>query len=128
LAALGESGPGGGEARIGLERTGKGFLIYRGGKHNGQHYRAAASAAKGAIMSHPKDRRERFLIGVNKGRKRVALWFTSDSEAKAGQERHHRDTTKRCGRRCCANPRKWEGIKTLQEKKIDERDEKELSF
>jgi len=32
LAALGESGPGGGEARIGLERTGKGFLTYRGGK------------------------------------------------------------------------------------------------
>ena len=90
-------------------------------------------------MSHPKDRRERFLVGANKGRKRVALQFMGDSwqrdeegriEAKTWQESHHRDTTKLCGRSCCANPRHngWEksGSRfTMQERKINERDEDE---
>jgi len=85
-------------------------------------------------MSHPKNKRDRFLAGVRKGKKRVALWFISDywylNEAKRKEtmewhEGHHRDTTKRCGRRCCANPR-TEGEKTLQELKADERDNGEI--
>jgi hypothetical protein len=76
-------------------------------------------------MSHPKDRRDRFIIGQNKAEKRVSLMFSEKSrrerpEVVAANVQRHRDTTKRCGRPCCTNPR-HNGYKdrlTMQEKKF----------
>jgi len=71
-------------------------------------------------MSYPKNKRERLLIGRRKGRKRVALWICDSDpidEQKRDRDRwkrYHRDTTKKCGGGCCANPRK-RGELTLQE-------------
>lgn len=86
----------------------------------------AASAAEGAIMSYPKNKRERLQIGQRKGRKRVSLWFLKDmhprveerKELREKHSRHHRDTTKMCSAlRCCGNPRR-RGELTLQEIKF----------
>ena len=71
-------------------------------------------------MSHPKNKKERFQIGKRKGLKRVRLW-TNDINERERFARSHRDTTKLCGRRCCANPRKHEKEITLQEKKFLEK-------
>ena len=81
-------------------------------------------------MSHPEDRRHRFLISVNKGMKRVSTWNfgRSKEEQKKGienQARRHRDTTKSCGQWCCANRRKWEGL-TRQELKFFEKEKLDL--
>ena len=70
-------------------------------------------------MSHPKDRRHRFLIANCKARKRIFLWNLK-GEALQFHLTRHRDTTKRCGQWCCANRRKWEGL-TRQELKFFER-------
>jgi len=75
-------------------------------------------------MSHPGNKYERLLIGKRKGLKRVSLWFrTGESidERNALIEKHaryRRSTTKICGRRCCANPRKHEKQITLQERRF----------
>lgn len=93
------------------------------GEHNGYpKYLAAASAAEGAIMSYPKNKRERLLIGNCKGRKRVSLWFLDNDprnvEWKKDNIRRHRDTTKKCSALwCCGNPRRM-GELTLQELKF----------
>ena len=82
---------------------------------------------KEPFMSHPKDRRERFLVGVKKSRRRVADWFSFYGREKREEERelaarHLRDTTKRCGESCCTNPRKngWAkgGGLTFQEERF----------
>jgi len=83
-------------------------------------------------MSHPKNRRDRFIIGNKKARKRVSMWFNCQLWQREGEARRvealeaqfvrHRDTTKRCGRACCTNPR-HNGYKdrlTMQEKKFEE--------
>ena len=81
-------------------------------------------------MSHPKNKRDRFLVGKRKGFKRVIQWFEVGYTYKTIEERnevrerfakHHRDTTKICGRRCCANPRKHEKQITLQERSFLEK-------
>ena len=81
-------------------------------------------------MSHPENKRERFLCGKRKGSKRVKLFAVISNNYKTKEEvaealekfsRYQRDTTKLCGKRCCANPRKHEKEITLQEKKFAER-------
>ena len=76
-------------------------------------------------MSHPVDKRERFLVSVKKSKKRVSHFYSyltklqhPDWVAKAEQMR--RNTTKTCSCTGCGNPRKWFGEKTMQEKKCGE--------
>lgn len=69
----------------------------------------AVSATKGAIMSHPVNRRERFLFGQHKGEKRAFGLFSKKyrrehPEAYIKWARRYRDLTKKCDT-CCANPR-----------------------
>lgn len=80
-------------------------------------------------MSHPRNKRERFLIGKRKGVKRAfgmtgpmdswsEEWFQNTSRAL-------RNTTKMCNCSICVNPRRslWSKGKdrlTLQEKKFFE--------
>lgn len=75
-------------------------------------------------MSHPINKRERFLAGKQKGLKRVSLWYIGDLYTKEKKKklelessRTHRDSTKRCSCFMCRNPRK-NGEITLQEKKF----------
>jgi len=78
-------------------------------------------------MSHPKDRRERFLIGNHKGKKRASGLYSYRERSRSPESfekasRALRDTTKMCGRPCCTNPR-HNGYKdkiTMQEKKFEE--------
>jgi putative IMPACT (imprinted ancient) family translation regulator len=73
-------------------------------------------------MSHPNNRRERFLVGKRKSYNRVFLFYCCDLHTKdelremiERNSRHHRDTTKICSAvRCCGNPRK-RGELTMQE-------------
>jgi len=70
-------------------------------------------------MPYPRNKRERFLIGTGKGRKRVSLFFLDTDprnvEWKKESIRRHRDTTKKCSAlRCCGNPRR-RGELTFQE-------------
>jgi hypothetical protein len=69
-------------------------------------------------MSHPLNKRERFLIGVRKSVKRTDSW----GYAGKWLYRHRylrRNTTKLCSCMMCGNARKWYG-KTMQEKKFEE--------
>ncbi len=81
-------------------------------------------------MSHPKNKRERFLYGERKGRKRVRQWFVVGESCKTIDEvkeltekftRIHRNITKICNGVCCANPRKYFKEVTLQERKFAEK-------
>jgi hypothetical protein len=85
-------------------------------------------------MSHPKDRRERFLIGKNKGNKRGYRYWNGFNYIKDPDEREElmaiasykrRNTTKLCSCHMCANPRRgpWKGKDklTMQEKKFREK-------
>jgi len=73
-------------------------------------------------MSHPNDRRERFLVGKRKSYKRVFLFYCSDLHTKEEtaeliekNSRHLRNTTKICSAvRCCGNPRR-RGELTMRE-------------
>lgn len=72
-------------------------------------------------MSHPKDKRDRFLKGECKGRKRTF----GDALVTKGEVprwiRMHRNTTKLCSCTMCGNPRrKWKKI-TLQEERENDR-------
>jgi hypothetical protein len=84
-------------------------------------------------MSHPKDRRHRFLIGEKLGKKRgVGYWdgFKSIMDPEERKEflraaaYKRRDTTKLCSCSMCGNPRRmaWKGKDklTMQEKKFNE--------
>jgi hypothetical protein len=80
-------------------------------------------------MSHPTNKRERFLFGKRKSFKRVKLWVKLGNVCNTKEKmrnmleklaQQHRNTTKICGKRCCANPRKYEKQITLQEKKFVE--------
>ena len=87
-------------------------------------------------MSHPENRRERFLIGKKLGEKRgYGYWggfYSVRDEARRKEDLRvasykRRDTTKLCSCEMCGNPRKWSKDKlTMQEKKAMERDGKEL--
>lgn len=77
---------------------------------------------------HPKDKRDRYLKGSNKGKKRVRTESRrrpnhSDeetSEVIKKLARKRRDTTKPCNCLMCANPRRTFKELTLQEKKANE--------
>jgi hypothetical protein len=80
-------------------------------------------------MSHPVDRRHRFLIGKHKGERRVPVWINSyipgegmkqDPEARERWCRHRRDTTKLCSCDMCGNPRRvaWKDRLTMREKRF----------
>lgn len=78
-------------------------------------------------MSHPQDKRERFLIGQHKGERRVigysVMFFKSPEEKKRWISRR-RNTTTLCNCSMCCNPRrdKWnkKGRLTLQERRFNE--------
>ena len=70
-------------------------------------------------MSHPTNKRDRFLKGINKGKKRsngyLAGMTPTDKQKFMERAKHlHRDTTKLCSCSMCCNKRKIEG-ETLQE-------------
>lgn len=72
-------------------------------------------------MSHPKNKRDRFLVGVRKGKKRAdGYWgdcagLTGDFMEKMAQLR--RNTTKLCSCAMCGNPRRKLKDLTIQEKR-----------
>jgi len=84
-------------------------------------------------MSHPRDRRERFLIGKKLGEKRAFGYWGGASLFKNEKERaefieknaqRRRDTTKLCSCSLCGNPRRvcWNKKDqiTMQERKFNE--------
>ena len=91
-------------------------------------------------MSHPLNRRERFLIGDRKGRKRgYRYWngfkyFYEDPQKReeylksAGYRR--RNTTKLCSCSMCGNPRRvsWKDKLTMQEKRFEEKIRREFLY
>ena len=82
---------------------------------------------KGSIMSHPTNRRERFLIGKKLGEKRAFGHYMGspalhgDPEVMRSAEYLRRDTTKLCSCSMCGNPRRksWKDKLTLQEKRFN---------
>jgi hypothetical protein len=81
-------------------------------------------------MSHPTNLRERFLLGQYKGEKRALGLYSYQDRLRRPESfelgaRRLRDTTKSCGRSCCANPRhngwgKSSDKLTVQEQKFEE--------
>jgi hypothetical protein len=83
-------------------------------------------------MSHPKDRRHRFLIGKKKGEERgYRYWNGMKGLIYKNQPRDEvlerafylrRNTTKLCSCSMCGNPRRvaWKDKLTMQEKKFFE--------
>jgi hypothetical protein len=79
-------------------------------------------------MSHPTNRRERFLIGKKLGEKRAFGQYNSsptlqgDLEFMRRAEYLRRDTTKLCSCSMCGNPRRkaWKDKLTMQEKRFSE--------
>ena len=72
-------------------------------------------------MSHPLNRRERFLIGDCKGRKRCAGYWRGVTDGAPDwwlwNQRKRRDTTKLCSCTGCGNPRRHFGERTVQERR-----------
>jgi len=73
-------------------------------------------------MSHPVNKRERFLVGVKKSKKRVSRFYSyltkiqhPDWVEKSAQRR--RNCTKTCSCAGCGNPRKYFNEETIQEKR-----------
>lgn len=93
------------------------------GVHDGIHMNAHLVAlTKGVIMSHPVNRKERFLVGVKKSKKRVVNFYSQLTKLQHPEwvtksERRHRHTTKLCSCMGCGNPRKYFDEKTIQEKR-----------
>ena len=81
-------------------------------------------------MSHPKDRRHRFIIGQRKGERRAvgySPYFFHSDEDKKRWIRFRRNTTTLCSCSMCGNPRRNEWGKarlTMQERKFKEACEK----
>lgn len=79
-------------------------------------------------MSHPQNKRERFLIGKHKGKLRAeGYWRGVDTqhEEPGWMEWNcqlRRDTTKLCSCYMCGNERRHFGLKTFQERKHNEID------
>jgi len=75
-------------------------------------------------MSHPRNRRERFLFGKLKGEKRARGMSAAETVVPEWFERTSRmlrNTTKICSSlRCCGNPRR-RGELTLQEIKENQK-------
>lgn len=73
-------------------------------------------------MSHPKDKRDRFLKSEYKGRKRAFGDPLLSKEEIPRWIRLHRNTTKMCSCTMCGNPRKKLKEITVQEKRENDRD------
>jgi hypothetical protein len=80
-------------------------------------------------MSHPKNKRERFLSGDKKGKKRtdnylkeLAVLPNVDKAFCNKAKAKRRDTTKLCSCAMCGNPRKFFDEKTMQEKRLEDVD------
>jgi hypothetical protein len=81
-------------------------------------------------MSHPRNRRERFLLAQYKGEKRAFGMFSAEFRRNHPESfvrwiSRYRNTTKLCGKSCCTNPRHngWNPGKsglTRQELKFEE--------
>jgi hypothetical protein len=76
-------------------------------------------------MSHPKNKLERFEIGITKSKRRVMLFLSFrdsliDREFLDIWSRKFRNTTRKCSCSLCGNPRKYFNEGTLQEKKFDQ--------
>ena len=85
-----------------------------------------APQQKGAIMSRPTNRQERFLISCKKGKRRAERLFCTSPSRTNEQTmlfwtRILRNTTKRCSCDMCGNPRRVAWSKgdrlTMQEKR-----------
>ena len=77
-------------------------------------------------MSHPIDRRQRFLIGMRKGEKRAKGYWNrvaGTPEWFKLQGALRRDTTKLCSCPMCGNPRRLLGELTMQERVQNEQRE-----
>lgn len=71
-------------------------------------------------MSHPSNKRERFLIGDRKSKKRIVTMNHDIPEYWGIRNRRlHRNTTTLCSRPCCGNPRRHFNERTMQEKRHD---------
>jgi hypothetical protein len=76
-------------------------------------------------MSHPKNKLERFEIGITKSKRRVML-FLSFRDSSVNREfldvwsRKFRNTTKKCSCSLCGNPRRYLREETLQERRFDQ--------
>lgn len=77
-------------------------------------------------MSHPENKRDRFLLGMYKGISRargLSRIRTISPDPRPGESfvresYRHRDTTKTCGCVMCQNPRRAYNKKTIQERRI----------
>jgi len=83
-------------------------------------------------MSHPKNRRERFLKGYFYGLRRIKYYASPsdlirDPEWVVSFTRRLRQTGKPCSCTMCGNPRKWRKEQTMQERRNDEKYWKEKS-
>jgi hypothetical protein len=77
-------------------------------------------------MKHPKNKRERFDISFNKGKKRNNNDFGLSGDNDWSKQtidnlqKKRRNCTVGCSCYGCGNPRKYFKDKTIQEKKFDE--------
>jgi hypothetical protein len=81
-------------------------------------------------MSHPKDRRDRFLIGMHHGIRRANGWFRFETNREYRKElveiwsKRLRHMTKACSCSMCGNPRRKEfrtNVRlTMQELKLED--------
>jgi hypothetical protein len=86
-----------------------------------------SGARKDSIMSHPKNKRERFLVGVKKSKLRVMNFLSYREKDKHPElilkwERRHRNTSKTCSCMMCGNPRKFYNQKTIQEIRFEQKE------
>jgi len=83
-------------------------------------------------MLYPKNKRERFIIGDNKAKRRFYGETATLSSTESSEEKRiwrekgiakRRKTTKLCSCSMCGNPRRksWKDKLTMQEKKFFER-------
>lgn len=86
-------------------------------------------------MSHPQNKRERFLVGKRKGIKRAkgmsTSWFDTTEKWFKETSQILRNTTKICNCSMCRNPRHsiWNNDRdklTMQEKRFDEKSNREF--
>lgn len=70
---------------------------------------------------HPLNKRERFLISKNKGKRRANLLLNDCTNKDSVIERHSRllrNTTKLCSCPMCGNARKHFNERTIQERRL----------
>ena len=113
-----------------MATTGNQTTIQEKGETYG-HQMTAPGWCEGGRMSHPIDRRQRFLIGKKLGKKRAFGYWKGYKSENVELERtewariasyKRRDTTKLCSCEMCGNPRykawKRKDQLTIQEKRF----------